>query len=277
MVLADNRTTNYKDPLRITAWLDTALKKEKEKYKRCPVTPDLVPGHEAAQGWGFVVAGYFLVEQAFKAILYVGDKHVLRIHELLKLFNSLEQCDRDILREYYTDFQAAIGGHIASFPFRRLDDFLENLDGDRVGTTHTGSFDWRYFLIEKNRSREMPLVSVDYLHEIVYGSTRIVEHCVLGHSAPLQFTYSWRIRRKRTNKYRDWFNVRMNSGEWDDLGDRAEILWGPDYRDRYDVYVFRDKGIESRFAKIPSDFGLPVVDKRREIEAFDAEQGPRSI
>ena len=100
---------------------------------------------------------------------------ICKTHNLLQLFNLFDEYDQDTLREYYVDFRATIGGHIATFPFKRLDDFLENLDGDRVGTTHVGSFDWRYFLIEENRSREMPLVSVDYLHEIVYGSTRIVE------------------------------------------------------------------------------------------------------
>ena len=50
-----DRTINFKDPLRMIAWLDTALKKEKEKYKKCPVIPDLVPGHEVAQAWGYVV------------------------------------------------------------------------------------------------------------------------------------------------------------------------------------------------------------------------------
>ena len=31
------QTIDFKDQLRITAWLDTALKKEKEKYKKCPL------------------------------------------------------------------------------------------------------------------------------------------------------------------------------------------------------------------------------------------------
>ena len=35
------QTIDFKDHLRITAWLDAALKKEKEKYKKCPVTPDV--------------------------------------------------------------------------------------------------------------------------------------------------------------------------------------------------------------------------------------------
>ena len=53
----------YKKPLYVSAWLNAALKKEWQKYAATPVTPDMMPGHEAAQAWGFVVAGYFLIEQ----------------------------------------------------------------------------------------------------------------------------------------------------------------------------------------------------------------------
>ena len=63
--MAANQTINFKDLSWVVTWLDTALKKEKEKYKKCPVMPDLVPDHQVAQGWGYVVAGYFLVEESF--------------------------------------------------------------------------------------------------------------------------------------------------------------------------------------------------------------------
>ena len=92
---------NFKDPSWILAWLDTALKKEKEKYKKCPVLPDKVPGHEAAQGWGYVVIGYFLVEEAFKALLHVREKEVPKEHALSILFGLLDQEDKLILCEYY--------------------------------------------------------------------------------------------------------------------------------------------------------------------------------
>ena len=52
--MAATKTIDFKDPFLITAWLDTALEKEKEKYKKCPVIRDLVSDHEAAQGWGYV-------------------------------------------------------------------------------------------------------------------------------------------------------------------------------------------------------------------------------
>ena len=54
----------------------------------------------------------------------------------------------------------------------------------------------------------------------------------------------------------------------DDLGDRLEILWGPDYRGRYDLCLFEDKGRKDYFSEIPDGFELPVVDKRKEVEAL---------
>ena len=37
-----NQTIDFKAPLQLTAWLDTALEKEKEKYEKCPVKSDWV-------------------------------------------------------------------------------------------------------------------------------------------------------------------------------------------------------------------------------------------
>lgn len=276
--MAANQNVDFKDPLWITVWLDAALKKEKEKYERCPVKPDLVPGHEAAQGWGYVVVGYFLVEESFKALLHIRGKDVPFKHSLSTLFNSFEQNDKTILREYYSDFQATIDRSKGLFPFKSLDDFLANLDGDRNGREdHIGSFDWRYFLIEEKHSQKMPLVSVDYLHEITFGCTRIFEHAYNGRFEPSRYTHSWRMRWDRQSKYHYWLTARMNSDGWGALGDRLEILWGPDYRGRYDLYLFRGKARNNYFSEIPADFTLPVVDQRREIEAFDIEEGYRSI
>ena len=237
--MAAKQIIDFKDPLWITAWLDTALEKEKEKYNKCPIVQDVVSGHEAAQGWGYVVVGYFLVEESFKALLYVrGKEKVPTEHSLSTLFSLFDNGDKLVLREYYDDYQAAIGGTVGAFPIKSLDDFLANLDGDKnIRGDHIGSFDWRYFLIEEKRSKVMPMVSVDYLHEIVFGCTRIIECAIDGSKKPSHYTLSFRMRWKRKKKYNDWLFVRMNSDGWDDLGDRLEILWGPDYLGRYDLYV----------------------------------------
>ena len=280
VIVAAKQTIDFKDPLWITKWLDTALKKEKEKYAKCPVPADMVPGCEVAHGWGYVVTGYFLVEESFKALLYVrGKKSVPTKHSLSSLFNLLNCDDKTVLREYYADYKATIGGVRAAFPFDSLDDFLANLDGDenKRGDDHIGSFDWRYFLIAENRSQKMPFVSIDYLHEIAFGCTRILEHANNGRLEPSRCTHSWRMQWDRRRKYHDWLTVRMNSAGWNGLGDRLEILWGPDYLGRYDLYLFKGKGRQEYLSDIPADLELPVVDKRKEIDAFDIEQGYRSI
>ena len=187
--------------------------------------------------------------------------------------------DQETLREFYTDYRETIRGRVGAFPFVTLDDFLENLDGDpnKQGDDHIGSFDWRYFLIEEQRSQKMPTVSVDFLHEIAYGCICMVEHARNGKFEPSRHTHSWRKRWKRNKKYSDWLMVRMNSEGWDKLGDRLEILWGPDYRGRHDLLLFKGKGIQQCFAELPEDPSLPIVDKRQEIESFDVDEGLRSI
>ena len=274
-----NQTIDFKDPLWITTWLDTALEKEQEKYKKCPVMPDLFPGHEVAQAWGYVVAGYFLLEESFKALLYLRGKQVPPKHSLTRLFDLFEADDKDTLRDFYTDYRETIGGRVEAFPFKTLDDFLGNLDGDlnRKGDSR-GSLDWRYFLIAEKSSQKMPTVSVDFLHEIAYGCIRMVEHAHNGRFEPSQHTHSWRMRWKRSEKHSAWLTVRRNSEGWDELGDRLEILWGPDYRGRHDLLLFKGKGARQYFAELPESlFSLPIVDKRQEIESFDVDEGMRSV
>lgn len=271
--MAANKPIDFKDPLYIKIWLDTALKKEKEKYEKCPAMPDVVHDYVAAQGWGYVVVGYFLVEQAFKALLHVRGKPVGKIHSLSGLFDLIGQEDREVLREYYTDFKMTIGGNTGQFPFQTLDDFLVNLDGDKDDRgNHIGSFVWRYFLIEEKESQKMPLVSVEYLHEIVYACIRIIECANNDHGAPSQYIRSQRMFRERAEKYGSWLSVRMKSDGWDELGDRLEILWGPDYRGRHDLCLSKSKNHQIMFLEIPEGYQLPIIDKRKEIGAFDAEE-----
>ena len=182
----------YKDPLYVLTWLYTALKKERQKHIETPVTPDMIPGHEAAQAWGYVVAGYFLIEQGFKAVLYMRDGKPPKIHALSDLFTELPAEDQDVLRAYYDDFCHAFPG-MDSFPLTTLDDFLINLDGER----NIGSFDWRYFLTEEGRGASMPLVSINVMHEIVYGCVNLIESIHKGDNKAAEDIYSWRLQCSR--------------------------------------------------------------------------------
>ena len=76
----------FKEDIWIQVWLETALETEWRKSRDCPVKPDLMPGHEMAQASGYVVAGYFLMEEAFKAILHLGRSRVDNTHVLHTLF-----------------------------------------------------------------------------------------------------------------------------------------------------------------------------------------------
>ena len=247
----------------ITRWLETAWKKEKEKYEKCPVMRDMVQDYVTAQGWGYAVVGYFLVEQAFKALLHVRGKTVPKTHSLSGLFHLIGQEDKEILRECYTDFKMTIGGNTGQFPFKSLDDFLVNLDGDKDDRgNHIGSFVWRYFLIEEKESQTMPLVSVEYLHEIVFACIQLIRFADSGGS---RHTRSWRMHKERLEKYKDWFDMRIKAGGWTALGARWEILWGPDYRGRHDLCLFEGEKMMPYFSEIPTDSTVPIVDMRKEI------------
>lgn len=269
----------YKKPLYIYAWLDTALKKEWQKLTATPVTPDMIPGHELAQAWGYVVAGYFLIEQGLKGVLHMRGVEPPKTHALAVLFKALRAEDQDVLRKYYDDFRGAFPG-MTSFPLATLDEFLVNLDGGRNSRGHyLGSFDWRYFLTEERSSASMPHISINAMHEIVFGCIQLAISVDRGDSDPRGATYSWRLRWDRSSRYRDWLTVRMNSPGWGEAGDRLEILWGPDYHDRYDYLVFEGGQIRSFFARLPDqkETELSVEDKRGEVAAFDEDEGFRSI
>ena len=233
---------------------------------------------EVTQGWGYVVAGYFLIEQSLKGLLHVrGKEEVPKTHSLSELFDLLGGGDQETLREYYADYPTTIEGKLDAdaLPFKTLDAFLVNLDGNQHGG-HMGSLDWRYFPIAKPKSQKMPIVAIDLLHEIAYGCIRIISYADNGHFEPRKHTRSWRWRSERDRKYNDWLSVRTMKGGLHDPGDRLEILWGPDYRGRCDVLYFKGGSMYPYFIPIPETW-FPVVDKRQEVADFDAEEGFRSV
>ena len=270
----------YKEPRDVWLWLDVALKKERQKYAATPVTLDMMPDHEVAQAWGYVVTGYFLIEQGLKAVLYVRGSNPPKTHTLSTLFGKLPAENQDVLRMYYDDFLHAFPG-MNSFPFATFDKFLENLDGGQNGRGH---FDWRYFPTEARGACRLPRVSIDVMHEIVYGCVQLVSSIINQSNGAAddkvgKYTYSWRLRSGRSGRYNAWLTVRMNLPGWDQEGDRLEILWGPDYRDWNDYLVFNDGRRRSFFAPLPKEgkIKMRTIDKRKELESFDPKEGFRRI
>ena len=191
-------------------------------------------------------------------------------HSLATLFELLGCSDKDQLREHYSDYRKTAEG-MSQFWFDSLDAFLTNLDGDsnKSGSDTVGSFDWRYFLIEEAQSQAMPTVSIDFLHEITDACIQMVLQIERGDSSPSVVTNSRRMFNQRhVTIYRNWYRKRKKSQEWDVLGDRVEILWGPDYKDRHDYKVFRGDNSTLLFGVIPNTFDIPVVDLRIAVKKF---------
>ena len=255
----------YKDPLYVGVWLKTALDKEWQKYDAVPVVPDYAPGHDLAQAWGFVVAGYFLIEQGLKAILFVSGGKPTKTHGLAGLFDKLRKSNQDTLSRCYEDFRHVFPGML-QFPPRTLRDFLVNLDGAPDGGNHIGSLDWRYFLTEERRGESMPLVSIDAMHEVALACVHLVQSRGKDDRARAN-TYSLRLHRRRHSAYMDRLNEELSASEWPEERDRLEVLWGPDYRGRHDYIVYQGKNAQSVFGLLPNfdELPYPVVDRRREL------------
>lgn len=270
---------SYKDSRFIVTWMDLALKAEWRKFAQVPVTRDIIPEAEVAQGWGYVIAGYSLIEQGLKAILFLRSRAQEKTHVLSSLWSELSDDDQSVLNTYYDDFIQTFSG-VDKFPFETLEGFLVNLDGGaRVRGQHVGSLDWRYFLTERSTASRMPQVSIYVMHEVAYACIRVIDSIVRNDKNVVFDTYSWRLRQKRLRRLRDWLTVRMNSPKWGQQSDRIEILWGPDYADRYDYLVFEEDRIRYIFVqpKETDKIGLMKIDKRDELKSFDPAEGFRSI
>lgn len=268
--MANGLRINFQDSEGIVFWLNAALEQEKKKYKKVPIVPDLMPEYLIIQGWGYVIAAYSLMEQSFKALLHVQGKSVPEKHSLAILFNLFDPSDKEVLRRFDTDFKATSNDPLKSFPYATLDEFLTNLDGDpsKGGRDHIGSFDWRYFPIEKARSQKMPAVSIDHMHEIIYGCTRMVYAAIQGTSDASRHLKSLRMHQERwLETHQGRLMARMNMEGWEELGERLEILWGPDDCNRYDFIIHDGEGVGTvYFAELPEEHGLPVHDLRKPAE-----------
>ena len=257
-------TTVYKGHTLALASLDRALEHEKKKNNQCPVLPDMAADHVNAGGWGYVVAGYSLLEQALKYLLHIRGKSPRRGHALLPLFRRLPPNDQIVLSEYYEDLRIN-RPDLRTYPLKDVKGFLKELDGKEG----SASFDWRYFLIERNENGVLPYLSIDFLHEVGYGAIRLIEEAKYKHRA-LQHTYSFRCFWERQRKYLGWLRERMNKPGWDQLGDRLEFYGKFDHRGRSDFAVFQSASGEKmgsiRFGQIPKNLGLPYVDMQTESQ-----------
>ena len=131
---------NFKDSSKMLIWLDTALEFEWKKFTSNPIRRDIVVDYTHAQAWGFIVTGYFLLEQSLKALLHRCNCKTEKTHVLYNLFELLPSTQKNNLRSHYSDF-VKIFPMLGQNTSDEIDGFLQNLDGDKS----KGSFYWRYF------------------------------------------------------------------------------------------------------------------------------------
>lgn len=256
---------DYKNSSKISAWLNTALVSECQKYKSNPIYSDIVVEFNYAQAWGFIVAGYFLLEQGLKALLHKYKCEIERTHELYKLFERLPDEQKNNLRRHYSDFVRVVPELKQNAP-NEIDIFLMNLDGDQS----KGSLDWRYYLIEERRDSKLPFVNINLIHEIVYSicaAHRITANTQLRLE---MYTYSFRLFQERKKSAHCWYEHRMSLPTWKEAGNRIEKLWGPDYADRCTYVVINEGRVRICFGKISDDLA-------DEFQIYDMRSAFRSI
>ena len=267
-------TRKYKSTGDALTWLEQALAFEQKKYKSYPVPHDLAPEFVNAGGWGYIVTGYSLVEQAFKLLLHVRAKEQGSGHSLLPLFDCLPASDKVLLREFYQDIRCSHPS-LGEYPFQDVDECLVKLDGQKG----KASIEWRYYLIEEELT-ELPLTCIDYMHEIVFGALKIIqvkqimddsvhpnEESEYQHTVR-QFLYSQRQWMKRYNIYTDWLGRRMIQPGWNTLDDRIEVYGVHDRQGRTDYVIYQTIGGKKKppipmFGHIPEDNKLPVYNMEK--------------
>lgn len=256
-----------KDSSKTSKWLDAALEFERKKYASNPIQRDIVVEFNYAQAWGFIVAGYFLLELSLKALSHRCNCEIKRNHALYKLFKRLPDEQKSILRLHYTDFVNTFPKLAQETP-NEIDQFFKSLDGDHS----RGSFDWRYYLIEEPSEDQLPFVDINLIHEVVYSIYLV--HRAIGNKSdkPEKRTYSFRLHDERASILSRWYEYRKHFPDWVGIGDRIEKLWGPDYDERYSYVVTKERTHHFCFGVISDDLAkkFPIHDMRMEFQSFQA-------
>lgn len=227
----EEEKVEYFDKTMLWHNMNTALKAERRKYQESPPKADMIPLHTVIQYWGYVTAAYFLIEQGMKALLVKRGEKVEFTHNLNEIYNALEPEERQIINEYYTDFLKTTGEEVKDIQIRTAQKYLDHLDGRTQGGKRKGSMDWRYLLIESHANREMPKISINLMHEIALACVLLIkEH------RPEEWTHSHRLHSSRKEFYKTWEQQMIHTGILNrPIGRVIEILWGPDYKGRYDL------------------------------------------
>ena len=157
----------------------TAHRKTSQTLESEPFTHELHPGTDIARNWTVITAAYSGLEQTLKYLIaeranltiaelieravpqnaanherHIG-RYPYRTHDLAWLFSELEQSARDIVLDFYEQFQS-LHSYV---PIADAEEFLTEISGPRGA----GYERWRYTLIE---DRPLPRNSPETLSAI---------------------------------------------------------------------------------------------------------------
>lgn len=260
---------NYKKSYEITIWLRAALQCEWSKLASNPIHHGPLIKLNHAEDWGYIVTGYFLLEQSLKALLHECKRKTEKTHDLYSHFEWLPNEHKVSLRAHYSDFVKTFPGLQQNIP-DEIDEFLKNLDGP----CSRGSLDWRYYLIEERPVDQLPVIDINLIHEIAFAICMTHKEIVGGHREPEDISYSFRLSCDRMRIMSLWCEHRMRFPDWDKLGNRIEKLWGPDYADRYTFTIIEEDQFHPFFDKIPDELvnEFPVHDMTGEFQSFQKDE-----
>ena len=172
--------------------LCSAHKKTRDMLKRESISRDYHPGTDIAQRWPLITAAYSGLEQTLKFLIadeksYTieellnhqshsskgknqsnGGRYPYRTHDLVGLYCRLEESKKDVVREYYGQFQS-LHSYIT---IESLGDFLKEVSSQ----DGRGYERWRYTLIEVEEP--LPRNSIEALVAIWGVCTEIARKCV---------------------------------------------------------------------------------------------------
>ena len=188
--------TRYWSNADIADSLERALKVEKAKWAGCPLHPNSPTMFVGIHEWGWIVAGYHLIEIALTGIAIARTGKRKRTHKLVTLYNEIPNEDQNILSGFYDDYRATAES-IRGRGSERLEEFLENLDGPCGGN---GSVAWRFLVMEKRERQEVPIVNIDLMHEVTYGCIQLMQLGTDGREEALQQIFSERMEEEA----REW-------------------------------------------------------------------------
>ena len=119
----------------------------------------------------------------------------------------------------------------------------------------------------------MPRVSINVMHEIVYGCVQLVHYINNCPDMPGECIYSERLRWRRLDRYKDMRLDQRDQPGCKQKGNRIEILWGPDYKDRCDYLVVKDGMPHRYFGPLPDteEVELERIDRRGELKLLGLE------